>query len=55
MQVGQEVRIIMLQREYSQKFLLNRLFGELKQQTVMIKRARLITMGQCLKGWTSYI
>tara|TARA_B110000285_G_C15117317_1_gene614915 strand:+ start:209 stop:586 length:378 start_codon:yes stop_codon:yes gene_type:complete len=55
MQVGAEVRIIMLQREYSQKFFLNRLFGELKQQTVMMKSARLITLGQCLKGWRSYM
>jgi hypothetical protein len=55
MQVGQEVRIIMLQREYSQKFFMNRLFSELKQQTVIIKRARIITLGHVLKGWRNHM
>ena len=45
----------MLQREYSQKFFMNRLFSELKQQTVMMKRARLITLGHILKGWRSHV
>lgn len=54
-EVGQEVRIIMLQREYSQKFFLNRLFSELRQQIAMMRRERLVLLGLCMKGWKDYL
>ena len=34
---------------------MNRLFSELKQQTVIMKRARLITLGHVLKGWRNVL
>ena len=48
-------RIEVLKREYAHKFYLNQLFQALRQELVVERRARLVTLGHVVKAWRDHL